>query len=217
MVYCFRYEAETPVSHLSALSLAALIIIDLIMRAVFVRIFLFYNKGAVSIANELLINEQIRDKEVRVITDDGEQLGIMSIANALAAAEERDLDLVNISPKANPPVCKIMNYSKYKFEQMKRQKEAKKNQKVTTMKEMRLSATIDRHDMEVKAKNVAKFLKNGDKVKVSIRFKGRQLSHTDQGKAVMDTFTEIMGDAAIVEKQAKVEGRSMFMILAPKN
>lgn len=197
--------------------MAALIIIDLIMRAVFVRIFLFYNKGAVSIANELLINEQIRDKEVRVITDDGEQLGIMSIANALAAAEERDLDLVNISPKANPPVCKIMNYSKYKFEQMKRQKEAKKNQKVTTMKEMRLSATIDRHDMEVKAKNVAKFLKNGDKVKVSIRFKGRQLSHTDQGKAVMDTFTEIMGDAAIVEKQAKVEGRSMFMILAPKN
>ena len=165
----------------------------------------------------MLINEQIRDKEVRVITDDGEQLGIMSIANAMAAAEERDLDLVNISPKANPPVCKIMNYSKYKFEQMKRQKEAKKNQKVTTMKEMRLSATIDRHDMEVKAKNVAKFLKNGDKVKVSIRFKGRQLSHTDQGKAVMDTFTEIMGDAATVEKQAKVEGRSMFMILAPKN
>ena len=178
---------------------------------------LFYGKEAVFIANELLINEQIKDKEVRVISEEGEQLGIMSIADAIAAAEERDLDLVNISPKANPPVCKIMNYGKYKFEQMKRQKEAKKNQKVMTIKEMRLSATIDRHDMEVKAKNVAKFLKNGDKVKVSIRFKGRQLSHTDQGKAVMDTFIEIMGDAAVVEKQAKVEGRSMFMILAPKN
>ena len=166
---------------------------------------------------DVMLNDDIRVPEVRLVSDSGEQLGIMSSREALAIAEEKQLDLVMIAPTAKPPVCKIMNYSKYKFEQMKRQKEAKKNQKVTTMKEMRLSATIDRHDMEVKAKNVAKFLKNGDKVKVSIRFKGRQLSHTDQGKAVMDTFTEIMGDAAIVEKQAKVEGRSMFMILAPKN
>ena len=110
-----------------------------------------------------------------------------------------------------------MNYGKYKFEQGKKLKEAKKNQKTVSLKEMRLSATIDLHDMQVKAKNVAKFLANGDKVKVSIRFKGRQLSHTDQGLNVMNTFAEMVGEAAIVEKQAKVEGRSMFMILAPKN
>ena len=152
-----------------------------------------------------------------MISESGEQLGIMALDAALKLAEEQDLDLVNISPKATPPVCKIMNYGKYKFEQGKKLKEAKKNQKTVSLKEMRLSATIDMHDMQVKAKNVAKFLANGDKVKVSIRFKGRQLSHTDQGLNVMNTFAEMVGEAAIVEKQAKVEGRSMFMILAPKN
>lgn len=152
-----------------------------------------------------------------MISESGEQLGIMALDAALKLAEEQDLDLVNISPKATPPVCKIMNYGKYKFEQGKKLKEAKKNQKTVSLKEMRLSATIDLHDMQVKAKNVAKFLANGDKVKVSIRFKGRQLSHTDQGLNVMNTFAEMVGEAAIVEKQAKVEGRSMFMILAPKN
>ena len=168
------------------------------------------------IANELQINEQIRDREVRVIGEDGEQLGIMSPREAQKLADEAELDLVNISPKANPPVCKIMDYGKYRFEQGKRQKEAKKNQKVITLKEMRLSATIDKHDMEVKAKNVSKFLAGGDKVKVSIRFKGRQLSHTEQGMQVMEMFLTML-DNANVEKPAKMEGRSMFMILAPKS
>ena len=151
-----------------------------------------------------------------MIGEDGEQLGIMSQREAQKLADEGDIDLVNISPKANPPVCKIMDYGKYRFEQGKRQKEAKKNQKVITLKEMRLSATIDKHDMEVKAKNVSKFLAGGDKVKVSIRFKGRQLSHTEQGMQVMEMFLTML-DNANVEKPAKMEGRSMFMILAPKS
>jgi len=165
----------------------------------------------------MLINEQIKDKEVRVVADDGSQLGILPLAEAMRMAEEKDLDLVNISPKATPPVCKIMDYGRFRFEQEKRQKEARKNQKVIVLKEMRLSSTIDKHDMEVKAKNVIKFLKDGDKVKVSIRFKGRQMSHTDQGLAVMNEFVTMIQDAAVVEKAAKMEGRSMFMILAPKN
>lgn len=173
-------------------------------------------KEAFFIANELLINEQITDREVRVIGENGEQLGIMSRMEALKAAEAADLDLVNISPKAAPPVCKIMDYGKYRFEQGKRQKEAKKNQKTITLKETRLSPTIDVHDMQVKAKNTAKFLAGGDKVKVSIRFRGRQLSHTDNGLNVMNTFLTML-DNATVEKPAKMEGRNMFMILAPKN
>ena len=124
-----------------------------------------------------------------------------------------ELSLIHILP----PVCKIMDYGKYRFEQGKKQKEAKKNQKTTTLKEMRLSATIDTHDMEVKAKNVSKFLAGGDKVKVSIRFRGRQLSHTENGLAVMNAFLQMLGDKVAVEKPAKMEGRSMFMILAPKN
>ena len=141
---------------------------------------------------------------------------MMSSREAQKLADEADLDLVNISPKAKPPVCKLMDYGKYRFEQNKRQKEAKKNQKVITLKEMRLSATIDKHDMEVKAKNVKKFLEAGDKVKISIRFRGRQLSHPDQGRQVMALFLEMLGDVATVEKNAKMEGRSMFMILSPK-
>ncbi|WP_079546829.1 translation initiation factor IF-3 [Christensenella massiliensis] len=167
-------------------------------------------------ANEPLINEQIREPEVRLVAEDGRQLGVMSSREAQKLADEADLDLVNISPKAKPPVCKLMDYGKYRFEQNKRQKEAKKNQKVITLKEMRLSATIDKHDMEVKAKNVKKFLEAGDKVKISIRFRGRQLSHTDQGRQVMELFLEMLGEAAVVEKNAKMEGRSMFMILSPK-
>lgn len=169
-----------------------------------------------TIANDQQINEQIREPEVRVVAEDGSQLGVMSSQEAQKLADEADLDLVNISPKAKPPVCKIMDYGKYRFEQNKRQKEAKKNQKVITLKEMRLSATIDKHDMEVKAKNVKKFLEAGDKVKISIRFRGRQLSHTDQGRQVMELFLEMLGDVATVEKNAKMEGRSMFMVLAPK-
>ncbi len=169
-----------------------------------------------TIANEPFINEQIREPEVRVVAEDGAQMGIMSSQEAQKLADEAGLDLVNISPKAKPPVCKIMDYGKYRFELNKRQKEAKKNQKIVTLKEMRLSATIDKHDMEVKAKNVKKFLEAGDKVKISIRFRGRQLAHTDQGRAVMELFLEMLGDCAAVEKNAKMEGRSMFMILTPK-
>ena len=164
----------------------------------------------------MLINEQITHPEVRVIDENGQQLGVLPIAQAQRLAEEAGLDLVNISPKAVPPVCKIADYGKLRYEQEKRKKEAKKNQKVISVKEMRLSATIDIHDMEVKAKNVSKFLAGGDKVKVSIRFRGRQLSHTEQGLNVMETFLGML-DNANVEKPAKMEGRNMFMILAPKN
>lgn len=173
--------------------------------------------GGVTIANEHQINEQIWDKSLRVISDDGQQLGVMSAREAMQIAEEKGLDLVKISPNAVPPVCKIMDYGKFRFEQAKKLRETKKNQKVIEMKEMRLSATIDKHDLEVKAKSVSKFLKSGDKVKVSIRFKGRQMAHTEQGLLVMNGFFTMVEDSATIEKQAKIEGRNMFMILAPKN
>ena len=140
----------------------------------------------------------------------------MAIGQAQQLADEANLDLVNISPKAEPPVCRIMDYGKYRFEQEKKLKEAKKNQKTTQLKEMRLSATIDTHDLEVKAKNVQKFLAGGDKVKVSIRFRGRQMAHTTGGLEVMNQFLALLDDV-VVEKPAKMEGRNMFMVLAPKN
>jgi len=163
-----------------------------------------------------MINEEIRDKEVRVIDQNGEQLGIMHIRQALEVAEQRQLDLVKIAPQAKPPVCKIMDYGKYRFEMAKREKEAKKNQKVINIKEVRLSATIEEHDLQVKAKNAIKFLKSGDKVKVTIRFKGRQVSYTDIGMSVMESFVDLVKDVAIVEKKPKLEGRSMVMIITPK-
>lgn len=169
------------------------------------------------IANELQTNAQIRDRSVRVISDDGEQLGVMSSREAMNIADDKGLDLVKVSPNANPPVCKIMDYGKYRFEQAKKQKEAKKNQKIIVLKEMRLSATIDKHDMQVKAKNVNKFLVAGDKVKVTIRFKGRQMTHTEKGLKVMNEFFAMVEENGAIEKRAKLEGRSMFMILAPKN
>ena len=169
------------------------------------------------IASELQTNAQIRDNNVRVISDSGEQLGVMSSREAQRIADESGLDLVKVSPQANPPVCKIMDYGKYRFEQAKKQKEAKKNQKIIVLKEMRLSATIETHDLEVKARNVNKFLMAGDKVKVSIRFKGRQMAHTENGLKVMDEFFAMVEENAVIEKRAKLEGRSMFMILAPKN
>ena len=166
---------------------------------------------------ELQINEEIRDKEVRVITDDGEQLGIMSADEALKIAEERDLDLVKIAPQAQPPVCKIINYGKYRFEQAKREKEAKKNQRVIEIKEVRLSLNIDTHDFETKVNHAEKFLSAGNKVKVSIRFRGREMAHTELGLAPMQRFAEALADVANIEKPAKVEGRSMLMFLAPKS
>ena len=168
------------------------------------------------IANDMLINEGIRAREVRLIGSDGEQIGIKSFSDALSLAYDEGLDLVLMSPNAKPPVCKIMDYGKFRFEQAKKAKEAKKNQKVINLKEMRLSAVIDVHDMRVKAKNVNKFLQAGDKVKVSIRFKGRQMAHTENGLAVMKAFEEMIQDYGVVEKAAKMEGRSMFMILTPK-
>lgn len=169
------------------------------------------------IANEMFINEQIRAREVRLIGSDGEQIGIKPYNEALNMAYDEGLDLVLMSPNAKPPVCKVMDYGKFRFEQAKKAKEAKKNQKVINLKEMRLSATIDVHDMEVKAKNVNKFLKAGDKVKVSIRFKGRQMAHTENGLRVMEKFEEMISENGVVEKRAKMEGRNMFMILAPKS
>ena len=169
------------------------------------------------IATEHQINEQIRDRSVRVVSDDGKQLGLMSAREAMEIAEQKGLDLVKVSPNADPPVCKIMDYGKFKFEQAKKLKEAKKNQKIIELKEMRLSATIDKHDLEVKARNVNKFLQAGDKVKVSIRFKGRQMAHTEKGISVMDDFFAMVQENGAIEKQAKMEGRNMFMILAPKN
>jgi len=177
----------------------------------------YFFKEVFFIANELLINEQIRDREVRLISETGEQLGIMALKDAMGKAEEKELDLVKISPNANPPVCKLMDYGKYRFDLAKREREAKKKQKIIEIKEMRLSATIDTHDLEVKAKNVGKFLEAGDKVKVFIRFKGRQLSHTDQGYKVMDSFFKMVEGNGNIEKRPSMEGRSMYMILAPKN
>ena len=165
---------------------------------------------------ETQINEEIRDREVRVIDSDGTQLGIMPIAEAMRLADEKNTDLVKIAPQAKPPVCKIMDYGKYRFEQSKREKEQRKNQTVIETKEIRLSATIDTHDMEVKAKACQQFLKSGNKVKVSIRFRGRQAAHGDVGLDVMNAFYEMVQEFAVIDRPAKQEGRNMFMMLNPK-
>jgi translation initiation factor IF-3 len=171
----------------------------------------------VKISNiDLMINDEIHAKEVRLIGSDGEQLGVFPTPQALAFAEDKELDLVLIAPNGEPPVCKIMDYGKYRFELIKREKEQRKNQKIVELKEVRLSATIDRHDLEIKAKNCEKFLKAGDKVKVSIRFKGRQASHSEFGMDVMKEFLEIVKDSCVIDRPAKLEGRNLFMILAPK-
>ena len=162
------------------------------------------------------INEEIRASEVRLIDENGEMKGIVSLDEALRLAEEADLDLVNISPNAVPPVCKILDYGKYRYEQQKKEKTAKKNQHVTEIKEIRLSASIEDHDVEVKAKNAIKFLQDGDKVKVSLRFRGRERDYTQLGFDAMDKFAEMVSDYGVVEKPAKMEGRRMNMFLAPK-
>ena len=161
------------------------------------------------------INEQIRDREVRVISSTGEQLGIMSAKDALKKAEEKNLDLVKIAPTAKPPVCKIMDYGKYRFEQAKREKEARKNQKVVEIKEIRLSLNIDTHDFQTKVNHAEKFLKAGNKVKVSIRFRGREMAHPELGLTSMEKFAEACSEFSSIEKPAKLEGRQMLMFLAP--
>ena len=167
-------------------------------------------------SKELAINEEIKFKEVRVIDSDGSQLGILPIAKAIEAAYARDLDLVNISPNADPPVCKVMDYGKYRFEQAKREKEAKKNQKVVEVKEIRLGLGIDTHDFETKGKHAMRFLEDGNKVKVSIRFRGREMGHPEIGLDIMGRFADFCSNSGVVEKSAKMEGRNMLMFLAPK-
>ena len=170
-----------------------------------------------TIAREALINEEIRASEMRVISADGEQLGIMSREEALSLAEEKNLDLVCIAPKADPPVCKILDYGKFKYDQQKKEKEAKKRQHTTQVKEIRLSTFIEDHDIMVKAKTGAKFLKDGNKLKVSLRFRGRERDYVSRGQEVMEKFAEAVSEVGEVEKKPKFEGRSLTMILTPKN
>lgn len=176
----------------------------------------FHFKEGFTIAiKELQINEEIRDKEVRVISAQGEQLGVMSPAKAVDIAYEKNLDLVKISPSAQPPVCKIMDYGKYKFELAKREKENRKNQKTMNIKEVQLSPSIDTNDFNTKCKNAMKFLKNGDKVKVTVRFRGREVSHSEIGEALLLRFAETAKESGNMERPPKLEGRNMTMFLVP--
>lgn len=163
-----------------------------------------------------MINEQIRDKEVRLIGVEGEQLGIVAIGSAQTIAEESGLDLVKIAPTAKPPVCRIMDYGKFKFDQLKKEKDARKKQKTIDIKEIRLSPNIDVHDVEVKIKKAKQFLKSGDKIKVSIRFRGREIGHSKNAISILENFAEAVSEFGIVEKAPKMEARSMLMFLAPK-
>ena len=168
------------------------------------------------IISELFINEQIRDKEVRVIGEDGEQLGIMSSKEAMKLAEDAGLDLVKIAPTAKPPVCKIVDYGKYRYELARKEKEAKKKQKVIETKEIRLSPNIDTNDLNTKINAARKFISKGDKVKVTLRFRGREMAHMANSKHILDDFAEALADVATVDKAPKVEGRSMAMFLTEK-
>ncbi|MCH5300347.1 MAG: translation initiation factor IF-3 [Ruminococcus sp.] len=168
-------------------------------------------------SKELEINEEIHDKELRIIGSDGTQLGIMSANEALNLAAEKNMDLVKIAPQSKPPVCKIMDYGKYRFEQAKREKEARKKQHIIDIKEVRLSLNIDTHDFNTKLNNALKFIAKGDKVKVSIRFRGREMGHPEIGYDTMKRFAESCSETAVIEKPAKLEGRNMLMFLAPKS
>ena len=163
-----------------------------------------------------MINERIRDKEVRVISQDGEQLGIMSAKEAQKLAREADLDLVKIAPGAKPPVCKIIDYGKYRYEQARKEKEAKKKQRTMEVKEVRLSPNIDTNDLNTKANQARKFIQKGDKVKVTLRFRGREMAHVNYSKQILDSFYEKLEDIAVIDKNPKMEGRSMVMFLSEK-
>ena len=165
---------------------------------------------------DLMINEQIRDKEIRLIGENGEQLGIMSARDAMKMAEDAGLDLVKIAPTAKPPVCKIVDYGKYKYEQIRKEKEAKKKQKVIEIKEIRLSPNIDTNDLNTKINAARKFLTKGDKVKITLRFRGREMAHMNSSKHILDDFAQSLSDISVVEKAPKVEGRSMTMFLTEK-
>ena len=168
------------------------------------------------IKQELPINGQIKAKEVQLISDNGEKLGMLPIARALEIAEEKKLDLVLVSPNAQVPVCKIMNYGKYKFEQAKKEKEAKKKQKIQETKELRITPNIEEHDFGFKAKNAKKFIEDGNKVKITVRFRGRELNNVKMGENVLNDFDKELEDVAVVEKAPKLEGKNMFIILAKK-
>ncbi len=163
-----------------------------------------------------MINEQIRDREVRVIGADGEQVGIMSAKDAMKMARELELDLIKIAPTAKPPVCKIADYGKYRYEQARKEKEARKKQRVIDIKEVRLSPNIDTNDLNTKINQARKFLSKGDKVKVTLRFRGRELAHVNQSKVILDDFAKELDDIAVIDKPAKFEGRSMIMFLTQK-
>jgi translation initiation factor IF-3 len=174
----------------------------------------FFKEGIT--ISDLMINEQIRDKEVRLIGSNGEQLGIMSARDAMKIAREAELDLVKVAPTAKPPVCKIIDYGKYKYEMARKEKEAKKRQKIIEIKEVRLSPNIDDNDLNTKISAARKFIQKGDKVKVSLRFRGREMAHIQHGRHILDVFAEKMSDIAVVEKAPKLEGRQMLMFLAEK-
>lgn len=170
-----------------------------------------------SISKEMNVNEKIRAREVRLIDSNGDQLGVKSRQEALEIAQTRNLDLVLVAPNAKPPVCRIMDYGKYRYEQQKKEKEARKKQKTINIKEVRFSPGIGDHDFETKAKNARKFLEKGDKCKASVRFRGRAITHKDLGRDVLDRLAEDLKDVAVVESKPKMEGRNMFMMLAPVN
>jgi translation initiation factor IF-3 len=166
-------------------------------------------------SNEPRVNEQIRLSPVRLIDTDGAQLGVVPVDEAMTAAREKGLDLVEVAPNARPPVCRIMDYGRYKYEQAKAEREARRKQHVTQMKEIKMRPNIEEHDFEFKTRHIKRFLKDRDKVKVTIMFRGREMAHTENGKEVLDDVVEEIGDLAVVEQQARLEGRNMFLILAP--
>ncbi|PGS54706.1 translation initiation factor IF-3 [Bacillus sp. AFS041924] len=170
-----------------------------------------------TISKDMMVNDGIRAREVRLIGPNGDQLGIKTKQEALELASNVNLDLVMVAPTAKPPVCRIMDYGKFRFEQQKKDKESRKNQKIISMKEVRLSPTIDEHDFNTKLRNAIKFLEKGDKVKASIRFKGRAITHKEIGQRVLDRFSTACAEVATVESHPKMDGRSMFLVLAPKN
>ena len=169
-----------------------------------------------AISNELLINEKIREKEVRVVTETGEQLGIMPIAEARARAEEAGVDLVMIAPNAKPPVCRIIDYGKFKYEQTRKEKESRKKQKTIEIKEIRMSPNIDKNDLNTKVNAARKFLQKGDRVKITLRFRGREMAHMQNGRVILEDFAKALEDVAVVEKAPKVEGRTLTMFLTEK-
>lgn len=183
----------------------------------FISAFLFVIKiGRCSNIKELQINEEIREREVRLIDVDGKQIGVMPTKKAIDMAYNKKLDLVKVAPNAKPPVCRIMDYGKYKYELAKREKEARRNQKVINVKEVRMTPNIEEHDLNVKARRAIEFLNNGDKVKVSVRFRGREMGHTDAGKEVLLNFAKIIGDNGTIDRRPKLEGRNMIMYMVPK-